>query len=388
MKNKMKTIPYSLPFISEGEINAIEDVLKSGWITTGSKTREFERKFARYIGCKHAIAVNSCTAALHLALDAIGLKERDEVIIPTITFASTGEVITYFKANPILIDCEQDTLLIDVNKIKEKINQKTKAIIPVHFAGQSCQMDEILQVARKYDLKVIDDAAHSLPTKHKGRMIGTIGDIACFSFYAIKPITTGDGGMVCTEDNEFAERIKIMSLHGISKDAWRRYASEGSWYYEIIEAGYKYNMTDITAALGITQLKKCNEFYRKREKIADKYTQAFKKIQEIKIPIVRDYGTHAWHLYVIQLNLEMLNINRAQFIETMKENGIGCSVHFIPLHLHPYYRRTYNYKSKDFPVASYVYEKIVSLPIYPKMADEDVDYVIDNVIKIIKENRK
>jgi len=385
---RIKSIPFSLPHLEKEELNEVVDSLKSGWITTGPKVQYFEKEFSKYIGAKHVVAVNSCTAALHLALDAIGLKERDEVIIPTITFASTGEVITYFKANPILIDCEQDTLLLDVNKIEEKINQKTKAIIPVHFAGQACQMDGILQIARKYNLKIIEDAAHSLPTKYKGNMIGTLGDITCFSFYATKTITTGEGGMACSENNRFANRMKIMSLHGISKDAWKRYTSEGSWYYEIIDAGYKYNMTDISAALGLAQLKKCNKFYQKRKQIGYKYTQAFKEIPLIKTPVVKEYGTHAWHLYVIQLNLEMLKINRTQFIEKMKDAGIGCSVHFIPLHFHPYYKKTFGFKPKGFPVASYVYERIVSLPIYPKMTDEDVDYVIDNVIKIIKENRK
>jgi len=381
-------LPFSLPSIGKEEIKEVVDTLKLGWITTGPKVKKFEEKFAEYIGSQYATAINSCTAALHLALEAIGLKEGDEVIIPTMTFTATGEVITYFKAKPVLVDCEKDTLLMNVNEIRKKINRKTKAIIPVHYAGQPCDMDEIISIANNHKLKVIEDAAHSLPTKYKGKMIGTIGDITCFSFYATKTITTGEGGMACTENHEFANRMKIMSLHGISKDAWKRYTAEGSWYYEVVEAGYKYNMTDIAAALGIAQLKKCNEFYQKRKQIAHKYTHAFKEFPLIKIPVVKEYGTHAWHLYVIQLNLEMLKINRAQFIEKMKENGIGCSVHFIPLHLHSYYKNTFGFKPKDFPVASYVYERFVSLPIYPKMTDEDVDYVIDNVIKIIKENKK
>ena len=381
-------IPFHIPTIEDDEIKEVIDCLKSCWITTGPKVKYFEEKFGQYIGCKHAIALNSCTAALHLALEAIGLKEKDEVIIPTMTFAATGEAVTYFNAKPILVDCEEDTFLIDVNKIEEKINKKTEAIIPVHYAGQSCNMDEIVRIAQEFSLKVIEDAAHSFPTKYKDRMIGTIGDITCFSFYPTKPITTGEGGMACTENDEFARRMKIMSLHGISKDAWKRYTAEGSWYYEVIEAGYKYNMTDIAAALGIAQLKKSDEFYRKREEIANKYTQAFKDIPEIKTPIVREYGTHAWHLYVIQLNIEMLKISRAQFIEKMKEKGIGCSVHFMPLHLHPYYKKTFGYRAEDFPVATHVYKRIVSLPIYPKMSDEDVNYVIETVIKIIKENKK
>lgn len=381
-------IPFSLPLTGKEEKEEILNTLESGWITAGPKVKQFETAFSKYIGCTHSIAVNSCTAALHLALEATGLKEGNEVIIPTMTFTSTGEIVTYFKAKPVLVDCEEDTLLFDTQKIEEKINKKTKAIIPVHYGGQPCDINKILQVVRKYNLKVIEDAAHSLPTKYNGKMIGTIGDITCFSFYATKTITTGEGGMACTENDGFAERMKIMSLHGISKDAWMRYTTKGSWYYEVIEGGYKYNMTDIAAALGIAQLKKCNKFYRKREEIARKYTQAFREIPEINTPFVRKYGTHAWHLYVIKLNLEMLKINRAQFIEKMKESRVGCSVHFIPLHLHPFYKRTFGYKPEDFPIATRVYERIVSLPIYPKMTDEDVNYVIDSVMKIIKKNRK
>jgi dTDP-4-amino-4,6-dideoxygalactose transaminase len=258
----------------------------------------------------------------------------------------------------------------------------------VHYAGQPCNMDGLLQISKKHNLKIIEDAAHSLPAKYKDQMLGTLGDITCFSFYATKTITTGEGGMACTEKDEFAERMKTMRLHGISKDAWKRYSAKGSWYYEITEAGYKYNLTDIAAALGIAQLRKCDEFFQKRTSIAHRYTDIFKDVPEIKAPIVQEYGTHAWHLYVIQLKLEMLKITRAEFIETMRENGIGCSVHFIPLHLHPYYRKTYGYSPGDFPVATHVYDRIVSLPIYPKMTEEDVNFVIDNVLKIITKNKK
>jgi perosamine synthetase len=381
-------IPFSLPLIEEEEKKDVLDALDSGWITTGPRVKQFEKRFAEYINCKNAIALNSGTAALHLALEAVGLKKGDEVIIPTMTFTATGEVVTYFKAKPVLVDCNEDTLLIDVDKIEKKINKKTKAIIPVHYGGQACDMDEILHLARKYNLKIIEDAAHSLPTKYKSKMVGTFGDITCFSFYATKTITTGEGGMACTENDEFADRMKIMSLHGISKDAWKRYTTEGSWYYEVIEGGYKYNMSDIAAALGTAQLKKCEKFNRKREQIANTYTKAFKEIPEINTPFVKEYGTHAWHLYVIQLNLAMLKINRAQLIEKMKENGVGCSVHFIPLHLHPYYKKTFGYEHEKFPVATHVYERIVSLPIYPKMTNQDVDYIIENVKKIIKENKR
>ena len=381
-------IPFSSPLIEEEEKQEIIDTLNSGWLTTGPKVKQFEKDFAGYIGSKHAIAVNSCTSALHLALDAIGVKEGDEIIIPTMTFAATAEVVTYFNAKPILVDCEQSSLLIDANKIEEKITDKTKAIIPVHYGGQSCEMDEIQRIASTNNLKVIEDAAHALGTKYKGRFIGTVGDITCFSFYVTKSITTGEGGMICTENDAFAERMRLMSLHGISKDAWKRYTSEGSWYYEIIDAGYKYNLTDIAAALGITQLKKCDEFYRKRKKIADRYNEAFSSISELKTPECRHYETHAWNLYVVQLDLGKLKLNRAQFIESMKEYGVGCSVHFIPLHLHPYYKGAFGFKPDDFPLASDKYERIVSLPIYPKMTHEDVEYVVECVTQIIAENRK
>jgi dTDP-4-amino-4,6-dideoxygalactose transaminase len=382
-----KFLPFHLPSIGKEEIKNVNDVLRSGWITTGLKTKLFEEKFAKYIGSKHALAVNSCTAALHLALEAIGLKEGDEVILPTMTFTATGEVVTYFKAKPVLIDCEEETLLIDINKIEEKINKKTKAIMPVHYAGQSCDMDEILQLARSHNLKVIEDAAHSLPAKYKGKTIGNIGDITCFSFYATKTITTGEGGMITTESDYYLDRMKTMRLHGITKDAWKRYAAEGAWYYEVIEAGFKYNFTDIGAALGLAQLEKCDEFHKKREKIANQYTKAFETIPEIKIPGIKKNRNHAWHLYVIQLNLERLKINRAQFIKKMKERNIGCSVHFIPLHFHRYYRNTYGYKLSEYPTANHLYPRIVSLPIYPRMTDKDVDYVINNVVHIIKENK-
>lgn len=383
-----KYLPFHVPSIGEEEIKNVTDVLKSSWITTGPRTQLFEKKFAEFIGSRHAIAVSSCTAALHLALDSVGLKAGDEVIVPTVTFTATGEVVTYFRAKPVLVDCENDTLLMDANKIEDRINRKTKAIIPVHYAGQACDMDEILKISKKYNLKIVEDAAHSLPTRYKSKMIGTIGDLTCFSFYSTKTLTSGEGGMVCTDVDKYAERIKIMSLHGISKDVWKRYTSEGSWYYEVIEAGYKYNMTDIAAAMGLAQLKKCDEFRSRREQIAEKYTRAFEEIPEIKTPTLRKYGTHAWHLYVIQLNLEMLKINRAQFIEKMGERKIGCSVHFIPLHLHPYYKRKFGNQSKDLPVATRAFGRIVSLPIYPKMTHKDVTYVIENVINIIKENKR
>lgn len=400
---KEEFLPFSLPLIEDEEIKEVINVLKSGWITTGSKTKSFENEFAKYIGCKHAIAVNSCTAALHLALDAIGLKEGDEVITSPMTFAATAEVIRYFKAKPVFVDIDPVTMNIDPEKIEDgKVRSwevgKAKAIIPVHFAGYPCKMDKIMDIAKKNRLKVIEDAAHVFPGSFKGKNIGTIGDITCFSFYATKNITTGEGGMITTDNDEWAERMRIMSLHGISKDAWKRYSAEGSWYYEIIAPGYKYNLTDIAAALGLAQLRKADKLWERRKRIAAMYNEAFKSLKEIEIPAVEENGRmggwddgtrHSWHLYVIKLNLECLSIiDRNAFIDKLKTRGIGTSVHFIPLHIHPYYRETYRYKPEDFPISYETYKRIVSLPLYPKMTDSDVNRVIEAVLNVIKKNRR
>jgi len=385
---RKKFLPFHQPSIDKEEIKEVLDTLKSGWLTTGPKVKKFEEKFAKFIGVKYAIAVNSCTAALHLALAAIGLKRGDEVIVPTMTFAATAEVVRYFDAKPVLADIEPDTLLIDPHEIERKITKKTKVVIPVHYGGQACDIDTILQIARRYKLKVIWDAAHSLPAKYKRRIIGTFPDITCFSFYATKPITTSEGGMITTNNKKWADKIQILSLHGISKNAWKRYTTTGSWYYEIIYPGFKYNLTDIAASIGVAQLKKCNPFLQKRKKIANLYNQAFRNLPEIKTPVIKKYNTHAWHLYVIQLNLEKLKINRDQFIEELKKRKIGVSVHFIPLHIHPYYRKKYGYKAKDLPNAYIAYKRIISLPIYPKMTQKDIQDVIWAIKDIVNKFRK
>jgi dTDP-4-amino-4,6-dideoxygalactose transaminase len=375
-------IPFHKPAIGEDEIQSVVETLRSGWLTTGSKVKRFEEDFSSYVGSKHAVAVNSGTAALHLALDAVGIKEGDEVIVPTMTFAATAEVVLYFKAKPVLVDCQRDTFNLDPTQIEVAITSKTKAIIPVHIAGQPCDMDDILSIARKYDLRVIEDAAHSLPAGYHGDTIGTIGDITCFSFYATKTITTGEGGMATTDNSEWAKRMRMMSLHGISHDAWKRYTKEGSWYYEVLYPGFKYNLTDIAAAIGIEQLKKCDEFWRARQRIARIYEKAFAQLEEVEVPACRKDVQHAWHLFVIQLNLERLRINRNQFVDALREHEIGTSVHFIPLHMHPYYRDKFGYKPGDFPNASRVFERIVSLPIYPKMTEAEVERVVGAVRKI------
>jgi len=397
LERKMK-IPFHRPYITDEEISEVIDSLKSGWITMGPKTVRFENEFSRYIGSKHSIAVNSCTAALHLSLKAIDLKLEDEVIIPTMTFTATGEVVCYFGAKPILVDVEKDTHNIDVLKIEKAVTSKTKAIIPVHYAGQPCDMDEIKKIAKKNNLFVIEDAAHSLPAWYKSdkvnrrenekSKIGTIGDMTCFSFYATKTLATGEGGMVTTENDEWAEKIKILRLHGISKDAWKRYSDQGSWYYEVIDAGYKYNMTDIQAALGLAQLRKVEWMWGKRNKIAEKYTAGFRDSEIIIPPHVKPDRISAWHLYVIKLNLEALKIDRTNFIEELKTRGIGTSVHFIPLHKHPFYKKTFGYNSKDFPNSEWIYERIISLPIYPGMSDEEVEYVIEGLNDVCKKFKR
>jgi len=381
-------LPPFRPTISIKEIEEVVDTLKSDWITTGSKTYEFEKRFREYIGCKHAIAVSSCTASLHLSLVVNGIAVGDEVITSPFTFAATANVIVHQNAKPVFVDIERDTYNIDHTKIEEKITKKTKAIIPVHYAGHPCKMDEILKIAKKYDLSVIEDAAHAVGAVYKNKKIGTISDLTCFSFYATKNLTTAEGGMISTDNDKLAEKIKIMSLHGISKDAWKRYSSQGSWHYEILYPGYKYNMTDIQASIGIHQLEKLEEMQKRRKEIAKRYTESFDDIPEVLAPTSKAYVRHAWHLYPIQINTDLLKTDRNKFIDTLKAENIGTSVHFIPLHLHPYYRNQYGFKRGDFPNAEYVYDHEISLPIYPNLTDRDVEDVIAAVKKVVSHYKK
>lgn len=381
-------LPFHLPSIDDDDIAAVVEVLKSGWLTTGIKAHQFEQRFADFVGAKHAVAVNSATAALHIALEATGVGPGDEVLVPTMTFAASAEVVLYRGARPVLVDCDADTLNIDPAQIERKITPRTKALMPVHMAGQPCEMEAIQSLARAHGLKVIEDAAHALPARDGARRIGAIGDITCFSFYATKTITTGEGGMATTNNVEWANKMRVLSLHGISHDAWNRYSAEGSWYYEILYPGYKYNLTDMAAALGLSQLQKCRSFWAARRRISAAYSRAFADIPEIRVPVCRPDVEHAWHLYVIQLELERLRLSRAQFIAALKDRNIGTSVHFMPLHLHPYYRSEFNYQPGDCPTASQVYERIVSLPIYPKMSDGDVGDVIDAVRQIVAQYRR
>lgn len=380
-------LPYHLPSIGEEEIQSVVETLRSGWLTTGAKVRQFEQDFKSKVGARHAVALNSCTAALHLALEAVGVQAGDEVIVPTMTFAATGEVVTYLGAKPVLIDCRPDNLTLDVNQLERMITSKTKAIIPVHFAGHPCEMIPLMEIARAYNLRVIEDAAHSLPAWYQGVMIGSIGDITCFSFYATKTITTGEGGMATTQHAEWADHMRMMSLHGMSRNAWSRYGANGSWSYEICHAGHKYNLTDLAGSLGIEQLKKCDRFFEVREHFARLYTDGLKDLPEIMCPSVASNVQPSWHLYVIQLALDRLRIGRNEFVELLKQYKIGTSVHFIPLHLHPYYQNTFGYCAKDFPVAQGCFDRILSLPIYPEMLESDIDYVLEVIHEIIRNYR-
>ena len=381
-------IPFHLPDIGEEEINSVVETLRSGWLTTGEKTRQFEMEFSLFVGSSHAVALNSCTAALHLALEVVGVGPGDEVIVPTMTFAATAEVVHYCRARLVLVDCKPDTLNIDVEAIERAITPQTKAVIPVHFAGHPCEMDRILDLAHSRNIRVIEDAAHALPAKYQRNMVGTLGDITCFSFYATKTLTTGEGGMATTENSEWAERMRMLSLHGISRDAVNRYTPEGSWYYEIHSPGYKYNLTDMASALGIPQLRKCYDFLRIRHHYAELYNEAFKEFPEIILPHAHENIEHAWHLYVIQLDLKRLRIGRDEMIQCLKQLGIGVSVHFIPLHLHPYYKKNNLGILGDYPVANNLFERIISLPIYPKMPESDVYRVIEGLAGLIKKYRR
>jgi len=385
-KTALSFLPFHRAQIEEEDIRAVLEALRSGWLTTGPRVREFESAFARYVGASHAVAMSSCTAALHLALAAIGLSEGDEVILPTMTFASSGEVVLYFKARPVLVDCAKDSFHMDPEQVKAAITNRTRAILPVHYAGYPCDMDALLAIASDYGLKVIEDAAHSLPSRYNERMVGTLGDITCFSFYATKTITTGEGGMATTENAEYAERMRVLSLHGISKDAWKRYTSAGSWRYDISDVGYKYNLTDLQASLGISQLDKCDAMHARRQSIAERYNDTLACLDAYEVPPLPGDGfKHAWHLYVLQLNPSALRIDRNRVIDELKSRGIGTSVHFIPLHLHTLYQERLGYSSGCFPNAEERFERAISLPIYSGMSDLDCERVVAALHGIARE---
>lgn len=379
-------LPFALPDIGMDEINEVLDSLHSGWLTTGPKTKRFEQDFSTFIGDHvESVAVNSATAGLHLALEAVGVGPGDEVITTTHTFTATAEVVRYLGADPVFVDIDPKTLNIDVHAIEQAITPKTKAIIPVHFAGLSCDMSPILALAQKHQLKVVEDAAHALPTTYDGKIIGSLGsDATVYSFYATKTITTGEGGMVVTANPEIAARCRTMRLHGISRDAFDRYTStKPAWFYEVVAPGFKYNMSDIAAAIGIHQLKKARAFQHRREQMAANYDAVFSDLPVTLPPKAKIGDTHAWHLYVMRLNPDA-PVGRDRFIELMADRKIGCSVHFIPLHLHPYWRDRYNLRADAFPNSLDVYNASVSLPLYTKMSQQDQEAVIAAVRELLQ----
>ena len=383
-------LPFALPDIGQEEIDDIVDSLLSGWLTTGPKTKQFEEMFASNIGVPYALAVNSGTAALHLALEAIGLREGEYVITTPFTFTATAEVSRYFGAHPLFVDIDPSTLNINPAGVVEAAGRaigegkRVRAILPVHFAGLSCDLNALEAAAGKYSLKIVEDAAHAFPASYQGRKIGSLGDLTAFSFYATKPLSTGEGGMVTTWNGDYARRVRTMRLHGIDRDIWDRYSTaKPNWFYEVVAPGFKYNLTDIAASIGIHQLRKAERFRQRREQIALRYSEGFKELPIHLPPGPPPGDIHSWHLYVIRLCLDRLRIDRNRFIELMAERGIGTSVHFIPLHLHPYWRDKYSLVPEDFPVSLETYLSCVSLPIYTRMTDSDVDRVVEAVHEIL-----
>ncbi len=394
---KMRQVPFHRPAIGPDEEREVLDSLRSGWITTGPKAKRFEREFAEYVGAKHALAVAHCTGALHLSLWALGIGPGDEVITTPFTFTATAEVMGYLGARPLFVDIDPGTFNINPARIEEVLesgeHRRVRAILPVHFAGQPCDMDRICAIARRHGLDVVEDAAHAAgAARHlEGRgmtRIGNIGKLSCFSFYATKNFTSAEGGMITTEDDALADKITVASLHGMNRDAWKRYDKSGSWYYEIHDTGFKYNLSDVHAAIGVAQLKRASDFMARRTAIANAYNEALRGEEGLQVPYGEPGIEHAWHLYVLRLRPEMLKVGRNQFVEMLRERGVGVSVHCIPLHTMHFYQKTYGYRGNEFPVSEDVFSRCLSLPIYAAMSDEDVSYVIETVRDLIRQNRR
>jgi len=387
MEIRKEFLPYALPYWDEDEINAVIAAIKSNWWSKGPKTIEFEKRFADYVGAKYAVAVNSCTAALHTALAVKGIGEGDEVITTPLTFCSTANVVVHLGAKPVFADVCENTGCIDPGAIERAVTEKTKAIIPVHLGGQPCDMDKIEAIAKKHGLFILEDAAHAVYTTYKDKMVGSM-NTAAFSFYATKNISTGEGGMLTTSDEDIANEARIYTSHGMSRNAWNRYSKGGSWRYEVEVAGYKYNMTDIQAALGMSQLSRLEYMQSLREKYAAIYNEELAGVTGVKTPVDGGLGRNAWHLYMIRIEKDELDIGRDEFIDALNEMNIGTSVHFIPVHLHPFYKKTFGTNEGDFPVAEGIFEKIISLPLYPSMNVEDVLYVAAAVREISRTHKK
>ncbi|MFB3778139.1 MAG: DegT/DnrJ/EryC1/StrS family aminotransferase [Bryobacteraceae bacterium] len=380
-------LPYSLPSIGEEEIAEVADSLRSGWITTGPKTKLLEEQLAAYVGARHAIALSSCTAALHVALKAHDIGPGDEVIVPTLTFCATGNVVAHLGAKPVLVDVNRDFQMAP-DDVERAVTKRTKAILAVHYGGQACDLAEILAVGTRHGVPVLEDAAHAIGTEYRGRKIGTYSRAAAFSFYPTKTMTTGEGGALTTDDDAFAARVRLLSLHGMSRDAWQRYSEKGSWYYEVVEAGFKYNMTDIQAALGLHQLRRLDQFIHRRQDIARRYREGFAGVPELILPTESPGRNHVYHLFAVRLAPGKLRIDRAQFLQQLHRAKIGASVHFIPLHRHPFYRDTYGYRPEQFPRCEELYQGLFSLPLYPRMSDADVEDVVEITREIVASHRQ
>ncbi len=374
---------FGAPKIEQPEIDEVIASMTSGWIGTGPKTHRFEEMFREYKGVSHAIAVNSCTAALHLSLIAIGIEEGDEVIVPSMTFAATANAVFHAGGTPVFADCHRSTMTLDPDDVARKITTKTKAIVPVHFAGRMCDMDAIMSIARRHNLKVIEDCAHAIETEYNGKKAGTYGDLACFSFYVTKNIVTGEGGMVITNNASYANTLKIFALHGMSRDAWKRFGDDGYKHYEVLCSGFKYNMMDIQAAMGIQQLPRIDTYHERRCQIWDMYNKAFKGLP-VSTPATIDPGMrHARHLYTLLVDQSRVGISRDHFLREMTRRNIGVGVHYLALHLQPFYRKTLGTRQGDLPNAEWVSERTVSLPLSARLTDEDVMDVVHAVTDIV-----
>jgi dTDP-4-amino-4,6-dideoxygalactose transaminase len=372
---------FSTPAIGEEEMIEVADTLRSGWITTGPKTHQFESAFRDKVGAPAALGLNSCTAGLHLGLLALGVRAGDEVITTPMTFCACANVIEHLGATPVLVDVERDTLNLCPKAVDAAITPRTRAILAVHYAGHPVDLDPIEDLAKRQGAALIEDAAHALPASYKGRMIGSGDNPVAFSFYATKNLTTGEGGML-TGSPELIARARTLGLHGMSRDAWKRYGQGGSWFYQVDEPGFKYNMTDVQAAMGVAQLRKLDRFQARRREIVAAYNLAFQDVDALEIPVERPEVEHAWHLYVLRLRLGALRIGRNQFIDELTALNIGTSVHFIPIHVHPFYQQKYGYQPQQFPVAYESYQRMLSLPLHPLLMDGDVSDVVTAVLDV------
>jgi len=378
---------FGSPKIEQPEIDEVVECLKSGWIGTGPRVHKFENDFRDYIGSKYAMALNSCTAALHLSMLVSGVSAGDEVITTPMTFAATSNAILHTGAKPIFVDVEKDSMNIDPNLIENAITPKTKAILPVHFAGRPCKMDHIMEVAQKNNLLVIEDAAHAIEAEYKGKKIGNIGDMTCFSFYVTKNLVTGEGGMLTTNNEEWSKKVKVFGLHGMSKDAWKRYSDESYKHYQVVAPGFKYNMMDIQASLGIHQLERIGKNFERRKEIWNIYNKAFEDMP-FDIPSEEKDTVHARHLYTLLLDIEKLKISRDEFVNALRRENIGTGVHYISLHLQIYYKETFGFKKDDFPNSAHISERTVSIPFSAKLTEKDVQDVIDAIAKVTNHNMK